>query len=915
MSKKFISLLSFVMMLVFVSNAPAALVDWTGEGDSTLWSDPNNWSSAVPVSGDTAYIDINDANCLIDANVAAECYELYVGNESEEMPCRLYMTGGSLTIDTIYLGRQADANGIFTLTDGTVTANYRVKVGDSGNGTLIMSGGTMSCYDKYEVAKNDDANGVIYMMGGTMTLSGNSCDFEVGTYGKGYIYMTGGVIDVQDNIKLAPGSGSNSNGVVRFYLDGGTITASSLRNAADIYGDPRVDITGGTLILTGDDRATVTDYETNGWIVAYDGLGAVVVVYDDVNDETIVTGATRDANFAWSPTPSNFASLAWTADGVELSWKPGDNAVSHDVYVGTDWDDVNDANRASHPGLLYYSEGQDPCEYGPIPLHIDTTYYWRVDEVNGTTIWKGKVWRYSVVNLIVVDDIEYYGSNPTPNVEGGRIWYWWDQGVKFTTPYTYNGNGTGSGLGHWPPPVCEETNTHGGAKAMPYYYNNSGSTSKAYYSEASAKTIAGPNSLRITEKWDSEGGKSLSIWFYGDPGNDAATTEQMWVGLSDSDDNFKDLPYNGSMSDIQQAEWQEWNIDLSDFTGVDLDDVQRIYIGFGDRDTHPVPGGDGLVLFDDIRLYPPRCMPAIMQPGLDLDNDCDVDYEDLDIIVGDWLMDDYTGVGDDGVLKNFPNDNTQWVLDGTRGQCLLFDGTDDWVDLEDDQFSNFHNKTIALWINMQTYAASGSPYIFCFRDYDDDPAPYRVYIREHEDPNIRVQFVGSDANDYSADFTANTGGWHHIAFVLRDTGSDTCTGEFYGDGVLVDSMPDRPRHSGRARSIDIGTWNEGGTACINAKVDDFRIYDGALSLNGIKYLANVGGVAPTEPMLVHFKFDETTGYTASNSSTYVFNRPLISDAELYDGEAEGSRKINFRDIAVLAASEDWLEDPMLWPEE
>jgi hypothetical protein len=49
--------------------------------------------------------------------------------------------------------------------------------------------------------------------------------------------------------------------------------------------------------------------------------------------------------------------------------------------------------------------------------------------------------------------------------------------------------------------------------------------------------------------------------------------------------------------------WTEWNIDLQAFAdqGIDLTNVDRIAIGFGDKD-NPQLGGSGLVYFDDIKL-------------------------------------------------------------------------------------------------------------------------------------------------------------------------------------------------------------------------------------------------------------------------------------------------------------------------
>ena len=907
--RQLVYLISIVQVLVLVGNASAAIMQWDGGGDSQLWSDPLNWlADTVPGSGDGVYIDIPDANCLIDSSVNAECATLYVSNDNA--PCYLNMTGGTLTSGgRIRIGEPSDSNGFFVLSGGIVnTSNVgRLFVGYNGTGTLIITGGEMTVSDKIECGKNGGSTGYIYVHGGTLNVEGyGSDDFEIGKYGTGIVTITGGVIDVNDNIKL----GEQSTGIGRLYLYGGTVNAGNIRDPDDgIYGDPLMDITEGKLILpggysTGEASIILDEYISNGWIIGYGGLGRVIVTYDSGADQTIVTAGLADPELAWNPNPSNFSTAQWSATGLTLSWSPGDYAVSHDVYFGTDKDDVNDADNTT--GLWPEFKGnQDPCSYDTGPLDLGQTYYWRIDEVNDNawappgSPWKGIVWSFTTADYIVVDDMESYGDANTPGEPGSRIWYVWKDGQGWTNPSVVEGNGTGSTVGNWPPPIAETGTVHEGAQSLPYSYDNSGEGDKAFYSEAE-RTFDPP------QDWTEAGVKALELWFYGDPNNDANATEQMYVKLNSA----AKVPYDGDMADIKEQEWHQWLIDLAEF-GIDLTNVNSITIGFGDEAT-TTPAGSGKVYFDDIRLYIPRCIPSRRQPAADLDDDCDVDYDDLNTMSEDWLESDYGAVGNDGVLNNFPNDNSQWVNDLVRGRSLRFDGVDDWVDLNDSDFSNFHDKTISLWVNIREFPEDSIPYIFCFRDDDDEPHPYRIYFRLHGQDNVRMQFVGSAAEDYSEDFDgAYPNTWHHLAFVLRDTGSDTCTGEFYGDGTLIDEMPDRPRHSGGARSVNLGSWNAGNAPFVAASMDDFRVYDAALSADNIKYLAEVpGGVAPTADMMLHYRFDEVSGHTAKNSSTYVFNRPLLSAAELYAAEAPGSRAVNFRDFAVLA--EMWL-DEQLWP--
>ena len=81
-----------------------------------------------------------------------------------------------------------------------------------------------------------------------------------------------------------------------------------------------------------------------------------------------------------------------------LSWKPGVYANKHDVYFGTVFDDVNDADRSDPRGVLAI-EGQSTTTYEPLGLlDFGQTYYWRVDEVNAppdSTIFKGEVWSFT----------------------------------------------------------------------------------------------------------------------------------------------------------------------------------------------------------------------------------------------------------------------------------------------------------------------------------------------------------------------------------------------------------------------------------------------------------------------------------------------------------------------------------------
>jgi hypothetical protein len=77
---------------------------------------------------------------------------------------------------------------------------------------------------------------------------------------------------------------------------------------------------------------------------------------------------------------------------VVLSWTPGDFAPAingHTVYISENFNDVNDGIGGTT---------QSASSYDPGRLDFGTTYYWRVDEVNGppdNTVYEGEVWSFA----------------------------------------------------------------------------------------------------------------------------------------------------------------------------------------------------------------------------------------------------------------------------------------------------------------------------------------------------------------------------------------------------------------------------------------------------------------------------------------------------------------------------------------
>jgi beta-glucosidase len=172
------------------------------------------------------------------------------------------------------------------------------------------------------------------------------------------------------------------------------------------------------------------------------------VNWDDVS---VVSGG--DATIAWNPIPLNEDNNI--SQAVVLTWSAGDYADKHDVYFGTDLNEVNTAepnclvgdvncsgrvdlddiivlsqqwltdasalqpsaelNSDNNVNLLdfaliandwmketAYKGRQDTTSYDPCGLEEGVIYYWRIDEVNEAnpnSPWRGIVWSFTVISI------------------------------------------------------------------------------------------------------------------------------------------------------------------------------------------------------------------------------------------------------------------------------------------------------------------------------------------------------------------------------------------------------------------------------------------------------------------------------------------------------------------------------------
>jgi hypothetical protein len=175
---------------------------------------------------------------------------------------------------------------------------------------------------------------------------------------------------------------SAAGGRSELYLDG-ELQGLSRRETQSGAGEPL----GGTL----DNAAMVrvgTGFKNLGWLGRCDD----VRVYQRALSGPEVLQL-FNADLAWDPSPAHLAENV--CPGLVLSWSPGENAASHDVYFGTSLSDVNESATA-------VKEAHDTNSY-PVSVELGETYYWRIDEVNDINRWMGKIWRFTTNDGNVFD--------------------------------------------------------------------------------------------------------------------------------------------------------------------------------------------------------------------------------------------------------------------------------------------------------------------------------------------------------------------------------------------------------------------------------------------------------------------------------------------------------------------------------
>ena len=185
---------------------------------------------------------------------------------------------GKLTCDVFYAGYNASADASITMSGGEILAR-ECSIGRYGTVDMVMTDGYVQVSNFMYVGQSGD--GSLAMTGGEIKIGAYTIDPNTGNV------IGGGPLVI----------GRNDGSTGEVHLGGGKVTAHHIEMQWDgaTTANPSLDMTGGTLILT--DTATFYSYILASYITALGGDGGFRYDTTTIPGQTIITvGLEGDAN-------------------------------------------------------------------------------------------------------------------------------------------------------------------------------------------------------------------------------------------------------------------------------------------------------------------------------------------------------------------------------------------------------------------------------------------------------------------------------------------------------------------------------------------------------------------------------------------------------------------------------------------
>jgi autotransporter-associated beta strand protein len=195
-------------------------------------------------------------------------------------------TGGVNISGGLFIANDNGCIGTMNLESGAVIVSHgpgfatdNIQVGNNGGiGTLNISGGSLDALRNFRVG-NEGGTGAINITGGSLTIGGTDDMFIGRDRGTGVITQSGGVVDFNHNTYIGNGNNANSNTSGTYNLSAGVLNVKREfvigREGANATHTGTLNMTGGTITKTGDEKMIVGHNNGKGFVVQSGGTVSV----------------------------------------------------------------------------------------------------------------------------------------------------------------------------------------------------------------------------------------------------------------------------------------------------------------------------------------------------------------------------------------------------------------------------------------------------------------------------------------------------------------------------------------------------------------------------------------------------------------------------------------------------------------
>ena len=268
------------------------------------------------------------------------------------------------------------------------------------------------------------------------------------------------------------------------------------------------------------------------------------------------------------------------------------------------------------------------------------------------------------------------------------------------------------------------------------------------------------------------------------------------------------------------------------------------------------------------------------------------------------MASDSSGLSPSATLMN----GASFTASGKFGYGVNLNGSSQYVALPNGLITGLGDCTISAWV----YLNSQNSWARLF-DFGADTDRY-MFLAPYNGSGMRFaisKFTGPGEQQISGP-AVPAGAWHHVAVTLKADNAGSGVGTLYLDGVPVGTnsamtfTPDMIGSLVNATNDYIGRSQFSSDPYLNGRVDDFRIYNGALSPSQIAALYALNPVAPAAPATLNATSASAndinlTWASVGGATNYLVQRSLVNGGP-YTVLASGVTATNYTDSGLAGGT-------------